>query len=369
MIELLTSAEMGEADRLTIAGGTPGMALMEAAGRAVADAVSARRRGRAVTVVAGPGNNGGDGFVCAPAFWPSAATPVRVLLVGDRARLKGDAAAAAARWAGPVEAATPDALDPGSCSSSMRCSAPGSTARSTGLPRAMIEAMNARARAGDRGRSAERHQRHHRAGHGRRGQGGTTRSRSSAASPATCCCRVVCIAARSRSPTSAFPDAVLDTHRAADLCQRAGAVARCFSGAEAGGTQIRARPCRRRLGRAIDDRRGAACRARRAAGGGGPRDHRQPARGAGGQRGGQPRHHGAAGRRRGANLPTSWPMRAATPWCSAPAAASAPTCGRRCWRRWAREAAVVLDADALTSFADEPEALFAAFVAAPRRSS
>ena len=65
MIEVLTSAEMTEADRLAIAGGTPGMTLMENAGRAVADAVSMRRQGRSVTIVAGPGNNGGDGFVAA----------------------------------------------------------------------------------------------------------------------------------------------------------------------------------------------------------------------------------------------------------------------------------------------------------------
>jgi len=141
MIELLTNAEMGEADRLTIAGGVPGMVLMEAAGRAVADAVSARRRGLAVTVVAGPGNNGGDGFVAARIL-AARATPVRVLLVGDRARLAGDAAAAAARWAGPTEAATPDAIVPDHLVIDALFGA-GLDRQVTGLPRAMIEAMNA----------------------------------------------------------------------------------------------------------------------------------------------------------------------------------------------------------------------------------
>ena len=41
MIELLSNAEMAEADRLAIAGGTAGIELMERAGEAVADAVAA----------------------------------------------------------------------------------------------------------------------------------------------------------------------------------------------------------------------------------------------------------------------------------------------------------------------------------------
>ena len=50
MNELLTTAEMSEADRLTIAGGRRGIDLMENAGHAVADAACnaagpARRRG------------------------------------------------------------------------------------------------------------------------------------------------------------------------------------------------------------------------------------------------------------------------------------------------------------------------------------
>jgi len=140
MIELLSSAEMGQADRLTVAAGTAGMTLMEAAGRAVADAVSARRQGRAVTIVAGPGNNGGDGFVAARIL-AERRTPVRLLLVGERGALKGDAAEAARRWTGPVEAATPEALDPDVVAVDAVFGA-GLDRDVTGLARAMIEAMN-----------------------------------------------------------------------------------------------------------------------------------------------------------------------------------------------------------------------------------
>lgn len=140
MFELLTSVEMAEADRLTIDGGVRGTALMEAAGRAVADTVSRLRRGRAVTVVAGPGNNGGDGFVAARIL-AERNTPVRVLLVGERGRLKGDAAEAAARWAGPVETAAPEAIDPDGVVVDALFGA-GLDGEVTGLPRAMIETMN-----------------------------------------------------------------------------------------------------------------------------------------------------------------------------------------------------------------------------------
>jgi hydroxyethylthiazole kinase-like uncharacterized protein yjeF len=110
-IEVLTTAEMAEADRLAVAGGVPGIQLMENAGRAVADAVARRseRSAPTVCVVAGPGNNGGDGFVCARVL-AERGYPVRLLLLGDRNRLKGDAAIAAGRWRGPTDAATPEAL-------------------------------------------------------------------------------------------------------------------------------------------------------------------------------------------------------------------------------------------------------------------
>ncbi len=143
MIELLTTAEMAEADRLTIAAGTPGIVLMERAGRAVADAVArkAPRGAQTVCVVAGPGNNGGDGFVCARVL-AERGYPVRLLMLGNRGGLKGDAAEAAGRWRGPFEAAQPLAL--AGCGIVVDALFGAGLARpAEGPARAMIEAINA----------------------------------------------------------------------------------------------------------------------------------------------------------------------------------------------------------------------------------
>ncbi len=110
MTELLTTEEMGRADRRAVDLGIASLTLMENAGRAVADAAWAYlQAGDKVAVLCGPGNNGGDGFVAARHL-AERGCDVRVALLGDIAAIKGDAAEMAARWSGEVSALHPDIL-------------------------------------------------------------------------------------------------------------------------------------------------------------------------------------------------------------------------------------------------------------------
>ncbi|HEY1933471.1 MAG TPA: NAD(P)H-hydrate dehydratase [Acetobacteraceae bacterium] len=103
--ELLTPDEMGKADAAAPRLGVPGPVLMANAGRAVARAVRARFRPCRTLVLCGPGNNGGDGYVAARLLaqqgWPVAVAALAPPRAGS------DAAAAARHWHGPVAAFTP----------------------------------------------------------------------------------------------------------------------------------------------------------------------------------------------------------------------------------------------------------------------
>ncbi|MCR4402101.1 MAG: NAD(P)H-hydrate dehydratase [Firmicutes bacterium] len=90
----MTSDGMREIDRKAIEEvGIPGTVLMENAGRAVADAVKRLLEGtpgRRVCIVAGKGNNGGDGFVAARHLVNSQVR-VKTFLVGKADEVGGDA--------------------------------------------------------------------------------------------------------------------------------------------------------------------------------------------------------------------------------------------------------------------------------------
>ena len=103
--ELLTPEEMARADAASPALGVPGPTLMANAGRAVVRAIVRRFRPCRTLVLAGPGNNGGDGYVAGRLLqlvgWPVAVAALAPPRAGS------DAAAAASRWRGPSVPFTP----------------------------------------------------------------------------------------------------------------------------------------------------------------------------------------------------------------------------------------------------------------------
>ena len=140
-MEVLTTAEMERADRLTVAAGTPGFALMLSAGQAVAEAAMDLAEEGPIVVVAGRGNNGGDGFVAA-AELAARGREVSVILLCERDSLKGDAALAARGWKYPVLPFNPQALGKPALIIDALFGA-GLNRPVKGEPHEMIEAINA----------------------------------------------------------------------------------------------------------------------------------------------------------------------------------------------------------------------------------
>lgn len=95
-MKLVTPAEMRRIDEITIAErGIPGYELMKRAGEAVAREVLERFQPDSVGILAGKGNNGGDGFVAARAL-REAGVWVEIFTLFDPREAKGDAAHAVA---------------------------------------------------------------------------------------------------------------------------------------------------------------------------------------------------------------------------------------------------------------------------------
>lgn len=139
-MEVLTISEMRDADRLACRDGSAtSFDLMLRAGRAVADAAMADEG--EILVIAGRGNNGGDGFIAA-AELAARGRDVSVILLCDRATLTGDAAKAAQAWQGEVLSCRPQSIGTPALIVDALFGA-GLDRPVKGDPHAMIEAINA----------------------------------------------------------------------------------------------------------------------------------------------------------------------------------------------------------------------------------
>jgi NAD(P)H-hydrate epimerase len=106
---VVTAAEMRHAEKALFARGVPSFDVMATAGRAVVEAITERwpNRFRRALVLAGPGNNGGDGFIVAREL-AAMDWMVHVAAARPLDGYEGDAGRAAALWGvGPAR------LEPG----------------------------------------------------------------------------------------------------------------------------------------------------------------------------------------------------------------------------------------------------------------
>lgn len=152
-MKIVTAPTMQELDKRTIAEfGTPGLELMENAGRSCADVICrefGRRGPGRVLILAGKGNNGGDGHVIARLL-RDRGWDVRVVLLAERSQIKGDAAANLERLPpGMVTSCTEEGRLAGACGDLGRADlivdallGTGLTGQVDGLYREAVELMN-----------------------------------------------------------------------------------------------------------------------------------------------------------------------------------------------------------------------------------
>jgi len=110
LTSILTIEQTSEADRLTTQAGVTANQLMANAGLAVAQAIEQRWSPRRVTILCGPGNNGGDGFVVANLL-AAEGWPVHVAMLGEREKLQGEARYHADQWQAVIGSVSPAALE------------------------------------------------------------------------------------------------------------------------------------------------------------------------------------------------------------------------------------------------------------------
>jgi ADP-dependent NAD(P)H-hydrate dehydratase / NAD(P)H-hydrate epimerase len=99
--EILNNQQMAEADSLVIESGVSGFDLMKRAGEGVADFIHIYYPGRNVLVLCGSGNNGGDGFIAAKKL-QNGGHNVRLACLAPKDKLKNDALRAAQQWDGEI---------------------------------------------------------------------------------------------------------------------------------------------------------------------------------------------------------------------------------------------------------------------------
>lgn len=107
--ELLTPEEMGRADALSISAGKSEIELMGNAGRAVGRYIVEHYPRAPVTVLCGPGNNGGDGFVIG-CYLRGRGWPVRLVQFGEKERYSDAAKHYLQQW-GVAETYRPEVIE------------------------------------------------------------------------------------------------------------------------------------------------------------------------------------------------------------------------------------------------------------------